>query len=132
MKPSFAIDVTLDSNANVIYQLTKNLYQGLFHNMEFRNIILVGHLLGTTSSNTNSNQYITRWIVAGWLHILNRIGTIALIISTYPAQLDSKFKQQAIPFGYLTVDTTNNTRQYLFYNKNNADPDAITLNEQLK
>ena len=136
-KPLLATDVTIDSNAHVIYHLTKKLYERAFQNVRFRNIVLVGHSLGTViswrvASDPNYNQYIKGLIATGFLHVLNPIGLAAFLASFYPAQLDPKFSLQSIPVNYLTTNPFIEIGRLLFYKTDNADPSVIDQDEQLK
>lgn len=136
-KPPLATDVTVDSNANAIYQLTKKLHDGEFQNVRFRKIILVGHSLGTVigwrlASNRNYNRYLDGLIATGYLHLLNPVGLAAFLAALYPVQLDPKFSQQSFPQGYLTTNPSGNVRQVLFYNTNDVDPNIINLDEKMK
>ncbi|CAF1115792.1 unnamed protein product [Adineta steineri] len=132
-----AIDVTIDSNANVISQLTTYIHNGAYQGIQFTNIILVSHSLGTliawtVASQTSYNQYIRGIIATGWLHVPNPVGTAAVVASIYPAQLDPVTSQQSVPLLYVTTNPANNTRQNIFYNINDADPNVIQLDDQTK
>ena len=136
-KPLQATNVTIDSHAYVIYQLTKKLNQRVFRNIQFGNIILVSHSLGTVIawrvvSDANYNQYIKGLIATGLSHEQNMTVLDALIASFYPAQSDPKFSGQSIPNGYVTTNPFNKTRQSLFYYTNGADPNVIAMDEKLK
>lgn len=136
-RPLLSTDVTIDSNAYVIYQLTVMLRQRVFQNIKFKKVILVGHSLGTVIgwrllSDANYNKYTSGLIATGFLHVLAPVGVADFLASFYPAQFDPKFSQQSIPAGYVTTTPFNNTRRFLFYNTNNADPNVFLLDEQLK
>lgn len=136
-KPLLATDVTIDAHAYVIYQITKKMYQREFRNIKFKNIVLVSHSLGTViayrvTSDAIYNQYLRGFIATGLSHVQNLMVLDVLIASFYPVQLDPKFSQQSIPVGYVTTSPFNNTRPFLFYNVNNADPNIIVLDEHLK
>ncbi|CAF1171938.1 unnamed protein product [Didymodactylos carnosus] len=131
-------DVTIDLNANVVYQLTEKLHNGHFQGTKFTNIILVGHSLGTLISWTTAssdfayNQYVNGLISTGWLHTFSSMGAISVISSMYPVQLDPKFMQQNLPLGYLTTHPHSRPRQALFYNINNTNIETVHQDEQLK
>ncbi|CAF1344447.1 unnamed protein product [Didymodactylos carnosus] len=132
-----AYDVTIDLNADVVYQLTEKLHNGQFQDTKFDNIILVGHSLGTliswttASSDSGYNRFVNGLISTGWLHKNNPIGGMGIISSMYPVQLDPKLRQQNLPLGYLTTNPSW-PRQTLFYNMNDADIGIVQQDEQLK
>ncbi|CAF1382545.1 unnamed protein product [Adineta ricciae] len=132
-----ATDITVDANANVISQLITNLHNGMSQNVQFVDIVLVGHSLGTLISwkivsQSAYNRYVRGFIATSWLHLPNPIGTTAVVTLSYPTQLDPKFSQQSLPIGYLTTNRLNHTRQYLFYNINDTDPNVIQVDEETK
>ncbi len=124
--------VDLISGAYTIHQIIDYLRSGKLGNIQFKKIVLVGHSAGSGIAILEASTYqdVDGIILSGYAHILNPAAAPLIATDFYPADLDPKFANNNYSVGYIT--TKPGTREQLFYDASNVDPNLINLDEQLK
>lgn len=123
--------VTTDAHAYILHQIIQRLHDGTLTQVQYPNVIVVGHSYGSMITIAESSQYHDEQgvILTGFLHNQNpNSGTSSA--NYYPASLDPRFSGSNLSPGYLT--TMPGTRGSLFYYLPNADPAVIATDEATK
>lgn len=122
---------TVDTAAYVLHQVVGELRSGRVGGVAFRNVVLVGHSLGSIIAVVEDAAYqdASAVLLTGFSHSLNPAALTSLPDFLYPTQLDPQFGLLSPP-GYVT--TVPGTRTTLFYNPADADPAVISYDERHK
>lgn len=122
---------TVDTAAYVLHQIVQSLLAGRIGGVKYRQVMLVGHSLGSIISIVEDATYhdASALLLTGFSHSLNPAAATSLADFLYPTQLDSQFGLFSPP-GYVT--TIPGTRSTLFYNTSDADSDVIAYDERHK
>lgn len=98
----------------------------------FSTIVLVGHSYGSITAYLEAGRYqdVDGLIATGTAHRLNALTfSTDVVANTIPAALDPKYRDAGLDPGYMTMRP--GTRD-VFYSTENADPEVIALDEELK
>jgi pimeloyl-ACP methyl ester carboxylesterase len=130
-------EVTIDSNAFVIHQLTQALRSGSIASpagaQRFKKVVLVGHSYGSWVSWYVGSDYrdVDGIILSGISHSVNPIGSLpGFSALVHPAPTDPAFSEKIHDFQYLT--TRPGTRYDAFYRPGNIDPAVLARDEATK
>lgn len=130
---ALSLSLLASSQANVIHQLVQKLHEGNIGSHAFKNVVLVGHSLGSGAATLEAATYkdVQGVILTGMTHHFALDGAVkALTAQLYPAALDPKFAGKILDPGFLT--TRPGEREKLFYTPGDADPGVIAKDEELK
>jgi pimeloyl-ACP methyl ester carboxylesterase len=124
--------VTLEKGAAALHDAVTGLRSGTIAGFPIRNVVLVGHSVGTIVGWVEASTYqdVTAVVATGMTHHLKRtaVGTISQVF--YPARFDPAYRDSTLDPGYLT--TKPGTRGGFFYSSRDAEADVIAFDEQTK
>lgn len=125
-------DVTLTAGAVALHDAVTALRTGAVGGHPFRQVIMVGHSLGSIEAWIEDALYhdVNAMIITGALHALTPSAPTLVGNDFYSAVDDPKFAGSGLDPGYLT--TRPGTRESLFYDPATADPAVIAVDEANK
>jgi pimeloyl-ACP methyl ester carboxylesterase len=124
-------DVTLDGTAYVAHEMVQDLLAGAIGGTKFGKVIDVGHSLGSGISWAEAATYhdVAGVVITGGVHAVAE-SAVSLAGDFSPAIDDPAFANSGLDSGYLT--TVPGTREALFYNAADSDPNVIAADEATK
>jgi pimeloyl-ACP methyl ester carboxylesterase len=124
--------VTIDANAFVVHQLVQGLRSGTIGRAAFKRVVLMGHSLGSITSLAEVSKYadVDGVVLTGLSHATPNFDLSAVFAAFYPANQDPRFAGLGLDTNYLT--TRPGTRESLFYNPPETDPNVVALDENTK